>query len=67
MDLLDKIQEQQSKLSTKIAIRILLFSGFITLLITLFQLNKDYNKDVSNLTEGVKDISKVNLNSLALA
>lgn len=55
------------KLSYLLAMRILVFSGFITLVISSYQLYSDYNKDVSGLMKNIDIVKKGYAQSLALA
>lgn len=55
----------KSPIGRKLTLSIILFSSLITILTTGFQLFKDYNSDVSRISEQFDSIEKVNLEVLA--
>lgn len=67
MKLTDEIREHYRRLSVKLAVKILLFSGFITLIITTYQLYHDYDKDVSSLKKVFAGIQRGHIASLGFA
>lgn len=57
----------QSPLARRLIIYIVLFSTFITLLITTLQLYHDYNEDIDQIHSELEQIEQVHLNSISAA
>lgn len=60
-------QPHKSSISRRLIKYIILFSSFITLLITIAQLYRDYNADVSLINYELKQIEGIHLQSLTAA
>ncbi len=64
---MNKLPQNKSSIARRFIFYIILFSSFITLIITAFQLYRDYNTDINLIHTELEQVERVHLGSLTAA